>query len=181
MDEYAPNNRLEYILYKHCAKIEKEIIEKEIIEKEIIEKENAINIFISKFKFKERHITSFLNMKEFIIEDIVNLKPMYITEGNHVSICIIFNNGNQHYNTRIVQLYVNRGILYKKQITDGTQNIFECDYGIISELGALSGIRYTSILGRAEFIKKIIIYDNNEIITPHKNAKLFDQCTLMVN
>ena len=168
MDEDMPNNRLEYILYKHCAKIEKNY------------KENAINIFISKFKHRERHITSFLNMKEFIIEDIKNLKPIYITEKNHVSACIIFNNGNKYYNKRIVQLYVNRGILYKKQITDGTQNIFESDCGIISELGALSGIRYTSILGRVEFIK-IIIYDNNEIITPHKNAKLFDQCTLIVN
>ena len=40
MDEDMPNNRLEYILYKHCAKIEKNY------------KENSINIFISKFKHR---------------------------------------------------------------------------------------------------------------------------------
>jgi hypothetical protein len=163
------NNRLEYLLYKHIAK-----------KNDKNDKKNAIAFFIFTFKNRERSIMSFLNINEDTIEDIVNLKPILLTGGKHMSACIIFTNGNKIRYKRIIELFVNRGILCMKQITDGTQNIFEIDH-VVSELGKLSGIRHTSIINRAEFVKKIIIYNNNEIITPHKNAKTFDQCTLIIN
>ena len=72
------------------------------------------------------HIMSFLNNKEFVIESVINLPP--ITFSNSVSICVIYTNNNTIYYDRIVGIFANRrGILIKKQISNGAQNLFESE------------------------------------------------------
>ena len=145
-----------------------------------IEQKSFISFFINKLKkYKKMHIMSFLNNKEFVIESVINLPP--ITFSNSVSICVIYTNNNTIYYDRIVGIFANRrGIVFKTQISNGAQNLFESESGRIFELGNLCGIKYSSVLGNAQFITKIIIYDNNaEIIAPHKYSKSYENCNII--
>jgi hypothetical protein len=145
------------------------------------EKPSSISFFINKFikqTHKKIHIMSFLNNKVFIIESINNLQP--ITFSNSVSICIIYTNNNKLYYDRIVGIFVNsRGIIFKTNISNGNQNLFESEDGRLFELGNLYGIKYSSIIGNSQFISKIIIYDNGVIITPHKYSKSYEHCRII--
>ena len=145
------------------------------------ENPSSISFFINKFiksKHKKMHIMSFLNNKGIIIESVNNLQPIIFP--NIVSICVIYTNNNKLYYDRVVGIFVNnRGIVFKMQISNGNQNLFESESGRIFELGKIYGIKYPSVLGNSQFITKIIIYENNEIIIPHKYSKSYEICNIM--
>jgi len=127
--------------------------------KHFSEKIPSIAFFINKFiklKHRQMHIMSFLGNKGVIIDDIDNMQPIAL---NANSIHILYKNNDLHHFDKISDIYVKRGILIITQISDGNKTMFEFDNGRYYELGAVRGIKYSSIVGRTEFIKNIVIYN----------------------